>query len=558
MSNVMAHDLVIRGGKVVDGTGAEPVAADIAINGDRIAAVGAVAGSGAEEIDARGHIVTPGFVDLHTHLDAQIGWDPMLTPISYHGVTSALLGNCGVTFAPCKPADREYLAGMMETVEDIPADAIMSGLPWDWESFGEYLQSVNRLNPAINVGGLIGHCALRYYVMGERGVAEDPTAAEIEQMAEIAGQAVRDGAMGFSTSRFLGHFLPDGRHVPGTHAKPDELVAIAKAVGEAGGLMQNVLNLGGDFEGEMALLRAEAESSSGRVLFSITAGPTTDFGDRITDAVMAMRADGLDINSVCIPRGSGFVSGLSSMPLWSGPTWKALSKASFDERLAMVRNPATIEMLIAEAEAKPSRMKLHDAYYLGDGAVPNYNASSDESLAAMADAAAEHPAATWLRYAEQSDGKALFVVRLFNKNMDALSKLISTDFCLPGLGDAGAHVSQIMDSGWGTFVLSHWVRDAGLYTLGEGVRRITSAPARIMGLNDRGVLAVGQRADLNVIDLARLGELMPEMVYDFPGGAPRFQQRGRGYVATVCNGQVILRNDELTGGRAGELVSVAA
>lgn len=549
----MPHDLVLRNGSIVDGTGSAARVADLAIDGDTIAAIGRVEDRGATEIDAAGHVVTPGFVDLHTHLDAQIGWDPMLTPVSWHGVTTALLGNCGVTFAPCKPTDRELLAGMMETVEDIPRDAILSGLPWTWESYGEYLDAVVGLEAAINVGGLIGHCALRYYVMGERGVAEPATAAERARMAEIAGQAVRDGAAGFSTSRFLGHFLPDGRHVPGTHAEHDELVEIARAVGAAGGLMQNVLNLSGDFDGEMALLREQAEASGERVLFSITAGTTGSFGDRVTEAVMAMRADGLDVSAVCIPRGSGFVSGLQSMPLWRGPTWKELATSDFDTRLRMTRDAETVEALVAEAASGAGFLKPEDAYFLGDGDQPDYLAGDDQSLASLAKTAGESPAATWLRYARESDGRALFVVRLFNKNPDALARLLDTEFCLPGLGDAGAHVSQIMDSGWGTFVLSHWARDTGFYTLEEAVRRISGEPARIMGLADRGTLAPGQRADVNVIDLDRLGERMPRIVHDFPGGAPRFVQRATGYAATICNGVVIARDDELTGARPGRL-----
>ncbi len=494
-------------------------------------------------------------MDLHTHLDAQVGWDPMLTPISWHGVSTALLGNCGVTFAPCRPSDRALLAGMMETVEDIPREAILSGLPWNWESYGEYLKALQEMQLAINVGGLVGHCALRYYVMGERGVEGDPSPKELAQLAELAGQAVRDGASGFSTSRFHGHYLPDGRHVPGTHAKPDELVAIAKAVGEAGGLMQNVLNLGGDLDGELNLLRRQAEAAGGRVLFSLTAGPTPRFGDRITEAVMAMRADGLDVSAVCIPRGSGLISGLAGLGLWRGKHWKALRAMDFGARLAAVRDPATAAGLIAEATAKPSALDLADTYYLGAGDSPDYLAPASQSLAALASAAGETPAATWLRLADETNGQALFVSRLFNKNMDALGRLLSTDFCLPGLGDAGAHVGQIMDSGWATFTLAHWVRDQGLYSLEEGVRRITAMPARIMGLTDRGTLAVGQRADVNVIDLARLGERMPQMVDDFPGGANRYIQRGRGYKASICNGRVILADDELTGTRAGAIVS---
>jgi N-acyl-D-aspartate/D-glutamate deacylase len=389
--------------------------------------------------------------------------------------------------------------------------------------------------------------------MGERGVAEPATAAERASMAEIAGQAVRDGAAGFSTSRFLGHFLPDGRHVPGTHAEHEELVEIARAVGAAGGLMQNVLNLSGDFEGEMTLLREQAEASGQRILFSITAGSSEAFGDRVTEAVMAMRADGLDVNAVCIPRASGFVSGLQSMPLWRGPTWKALAGADLETRLRMVNDAKTVEALTAEASSGEGFLKAEDAFSLGDGDRPDYLAGEERSLASLAKAAGESPAETWLRHARESEGRALFVVRLFNKNPDALARLLGTEFCLPGLGDAGAHVSQIMDSGWGTFVLSHWARDTGFYTLEEAVRRITAEPARIMGLDDRGSLAPGKRADLNVIDLDALGECMPRIVHDFPNGAPRFVQRGTGYRATLCNGIVISRDDELTGARPGRL-----
>ncbi|MEM6708158.1 MAG: amidohydrolase family protein [Pseudomonadota bacterium] len=553
------HDLIIRGGTVVDGTGADAVVTDIAVTDGKIAAIGDLTAnpgdSAKQQIDARGALVTPGFVDLHTHLDAQIGWDPMMTPISWHGVTTALLGNCGVTFAPCKPTDRELLAGMMETVEDIPRDAILNGLPWTWESYGDYLSTLSELKPALNVGGLIGHCALRYYVMGERGVADAATPAEIDAMASLAAEAIRDGAVGFSTSRFLGHYLPDGRHVPGTHAAHEELVAIARAVSAAGGLMQNVLNLGGDFDGELDLLRKQAETGA-RVLFSTTAGTTFTFGDKLTQRIEAMRAEGLDVNAICIPRGSGFVSGLQCLPLWSGDQWRTLRNVDFETRLAMVNDDLTVAELIAEAERRPSRFPAEDVFYLGSDAEPDYTAGAERSLGFLARAHGESPAATWLRTARDSDGQVLWVLRMFNKNLDAVARLISTDWCLPSLGDAGAHVSQIMDSGWATFTLAHWHRDTGLYDLPEAVRRLTSAPARIMGLDDRGTLAVGRRADLNVIDLAALGERMPRIVHDFPGEAPRFIQQSTGYRATVCNGAVILEDGALTGSRAGQLVNV--
>ncbi len=550
----MAHDLVIRGGTIADGSGAEPIPGDVAVNGAMITEVGEVAGTGRREIDASGHLVTPGFVDTHTHLDAQIGWDPMLTPVSWHGVTTALLGNCGVTFAPCHASDRDFLAGMMETVEDIPKEAILGGLPWSWEDYGGYLDALQDLNPAINVAGLVGHCAVRYYVMGERSIDDDSTAEEKQRMAQVVADAVRAGAVGFSTSRFLGHYIPDGRHVPGTHADHEELVQIATEVGKLGGLMQNVLNLGGDFEGEISLLAAEARASGQRVLFSNTAGKTQAWGDKLNARISALRAEGLDINGIAIPRGSGFVTGLQAMLVWQGPTWGKLAKQDLAGRLEAIADADFCARLVAEAEENPLRFDTRQMFWLGDGDRPDYTCDGRSSLQALAEANDELPVETFLRISRESAGKALFTIRFFNQNVDALAELISTDWCLPGLGDAGAHVSQIMDSGWATFVLSHWARDAGLYTVGEAVRRITSAPARIIGLKDRGVVAPGMRADLNVIDVHALHEHMPQMVHDFPGGAPRFIQRASGYRATLCNGQVILENDEHTGTRSGEVI----
>ena len=265
----MAHDVVIRGGNVGDGTGEAPYQADIAIDGDQISEIGVVSDQGREEIQADGLNVSPGFIDLHTHLDAQIGWDPQVTSVSWHGVTTALLGNCGVTFAPCKEADREFLACMMETVEDIPKDAILHGLPWNWESYGGYLDALEALRPSINICGLVGHCATRFYVMGERAVEEPATDDEIRQIAELAGQSVKEGAVGFSTNRLPGHRLPDGRSIPGTFAHRDELRAVAKAVGTYGGFMQTVSDFR-EFDEEMELIADEARSSRG-ALFSSAA-----------------------------------------------------------------------------------------------------------------------------------------------------------------------------------------------------------------------------------------------------------------------------------------------
>ncbi|MFT7219930.1 MAG: N-acyl-D-amino-acid deacylase [Candidatus Azotimanducaceae bacterium] len=546
------HDLVIRNGLVVDGTGADPVAQDIAIDGNQIVAMGSLIGEGQREIDAAGHIVTPGFVDVHTHLDAQIGWDPMLTPISWHGVTTALLGNCGVTFAPCKPDDREFLAAMMETVEDIPREAIMTGLSWNWEHYGEYLDELDTLNPAINVAGMIGHCALRYYVMGERGVDQAPTEEEKKEMSAIVKKAIEDGAVGFSTSRFLGHYIPDGRHVPGTHAEHDELEAIAKVVGEKGGLMQNVTRFGSDFDSEMELIKKEGANA--RVLFSHGTGRTVSYGDKVEDQVMAMREKGMDVNAIAIPRSSGFVTGLQAYLPWKGGPWSELAELSFDERLEKIKDGAFVEKLVARGKERGPLIEAEQIFYLGNGDKPNYIGGPADSLQALADSKGEHPVETFIRLSLESEGKGLFTLRFFNQNMDALAKAITSEFCLPSLGDAGAHVSQIMDSGWATFVMTHWHRDSGLFTLPEVVRRLTSAPARIIGLKDRGTLAIGQKADINVINLEALSERMPEIVNDFPGGSSRFIQKARGYRATVCNGQVILENDQHTGARSGEVL----
>jgi N-acyl-D-aspartate/D-glutamate deacylase len=444
---------------------------------------------------------------------------------------------------------------MMETVEDIPADAILNGLPWDWEGYGGYLDSVEALRPAINVAGLVGHCAVRFYAMGERAVEEVADEKDRERIAEVVGQSIADGAVGFSTSRFLGHFLPDGRHVPGTHAEHEELIRVAEEVAaQGGGLMQNVLNLTADFQGEMELLRKQAQTTGDRVLFSIVAGRDDDSGQRINRLVDAMCDEGLDVNAVAIPRGSGLITGLANLMPWRSPSWKRLAKLDFAARLAAIDDDATRAELVDEAKAEELRFSTRDIFPLGDGDRPDYGFEPEQSLQAVADAAGEHPAETWLRMSRETRGRALFTVRFFNPNLKATADLISGDHVLPGLGDAGAHVGQIMDSGWCSFVLSHWLRETGLFSTGEAVRRMTSAPARLIGLKDRGTLQAGLRADVNVIDLERVHEKMPEYVHDFPGGAGRFVQRAEGYRATICNGEVILENDEHTGTRPGRVI----
>ena len=547
----MSHDLVIRGGNVVDGTGKEPFAADVAVDGDTIVEIGQVAGKGKEEINAEGLNVSPGFIDLHTHLDAQAGWEPAVTSITWHGVTTALFGNCGVTFAPCKESDREMLAGMMESVEDIPKQAILHGLSWNWESYGEYLSALEELGPAINICGLVGHCAIRTHVMGERGVAEPASEDEIKQIAELAGQSVKEGAIGFSTNRLPAHRLPDGRSIPGTFADRDELRAVAREVGKHNGLMQTVSDFR-DFDAEMDLIRDEARAARG-ALFSIAVETGTE---RANQRVMDMRAEGLNVTSVTVPRSGGGVGGLSTNNFFRTPTWNKVRAMEFEDRLKAIRDAETRQQLVDEVKEQGEQMAkaMSRWFYMGDAARPRYTQELDESLYHVAQSRGEHPVETWLRLTDESNGKALFHMRGFNVDLSQLEKLISTEWAMPGLGDAGAHVSQMIDSGWSTFILSHWHRDSGVYSLSEAVRRISNVPAQVLGFEDRGELAVGKRADINVFDIDRLEERMPEIVHDFPFGAPRFIQRAAGYHATVCNGTVILRDDELTGDCAGRIL----
>ena len=542
----MAHDIVIRGGELVDGTGADPVQGDLAIDDGLITAVGEVGGKGKQEIDAGGLAVTPGFVDLHTHLDAQIGWDPQMTPVSWHGVTTALLGNCGVTFAPCKPQDVELLAAMMETVEDIPKNAILTGLPWDWEDYGGYLDAIERLEPALNVAGMVGHCAVRFYVMGERAVEEQATPEERKRMADIVAQSIDGGAVGFSTNRYPPHKLPDGRSIPGTFADPIELVEIAKAVGPRNGLMQAV---GANFE----VLKAMAETTKGRILFSYGTGPQEGSGQAQADNLAKLAEYG-DLTAITQVRGSGFMFGLQSNLPVQGETWDALRKMDLPGRLAAIRDAETRAKLAAEGKDMKGRFPMTNVFYLGDDETPNYTSPPTENLEAQAAAAGEHWVETFIRLSDETDGRALFNLRMFNQSLKELGDLFRSEHIFPSLGDAGAHVSQIMDAGWPSFTLSYWIREAGLYSLAEGVRRLTSGPARVLGLRDRGTLTAGMRADVNVLDPARVAERQPELVHDFPGGAPRYIQKSLGYKTTIVNGAVTLVDGEHTGARAGKVL----
>ncbi len=553
----MSCDLVIRDGLIVDGTGSEPFYGDIAIQNETIAEIGKASGKAKQEIDAEGALVTPGFIDLHTHFDAQAGWDPALTPISWHGVTTALIGNCGVTFAPCKPKDQKFLANMMESIEDIPEQAILNGLSWKWESYGEYLDEIEKLNPAINLAGLVGHCASRTYVMGERAVDEDPNKEEIEQIAQLVGQSIKEGAVGFSSNRLPGHVLPDGRAIPGTFAKREELGAISKAVGDNNGLLQYVLNYS-ELDDEVSLIGEQGLLANAPVLFSaVFISGDAEHYSAYDSNISRMRDRGLDITGLTLPRSFGSLSSLENdvLPDRKSPAWRKLADMDFSERLRSLEDSAFRAQLTEEIkENKDFTNNARRWFWLGDQERPLYTQERNQSLEHMAREFDEHPGETWIRLMVETKGKTKFHARFGNFNISQLADFIRNDWVIPGLGDAGAHVSQIIDSGWPTFFLSHWCRDTEEFSIAQAIQKMTSAPARTLGLSDRGTLSKGARADINVIELDNLNEKQPQLVHDFPGGAPRFIQKASGYRATVCNGSTILLNDELTGESGGQII----
>ena len=547
----MTLDLVIREGTIVDGLGNPSQIRDLGIKGARIVEIGDRIGKGKREINASGKVVTPGFVDLHTHFDAQIGWDPSLTPTSWHGVTTALMGNCGVTFAPVRDKDKETLAEMMESVEDIPRHAILAGLPWNWNSYGEYLDSIEKLNPTINLAGLVGHAAARFYVMGDRAVVDQPSEEEITKLAKLIGTSIREGAVGFSTNRLKVHVMPDGRPIPGTFAREDELVAISKAVGNEGGILQSVIQGGEQLPAELELIKKQLSASGTRLLFSAPWEPGKDGSSAYQGAIEDMKANGLDINGTTQPRAAAFLSGLQSNVLFSfrskGKAWRELRDKEFTERLAAIRDPAFRSSLIEEARQMKAAESIgqsmsssrffippKSSFWMGIEDRPNYTGGQEVSLATLASKAQEHPAETWLRMMDETDGRSLFMLRFVNQDLSVLPDFMRSDWVVPGVGDAGAHVSMIMDAGWTSFFLSYWYRDRNEFTLEQAVNYLTAKQARIIGLHNRGSLEVGKRADINVIDIERLAERQPTRVQDFPGGAPRFIQRATGYNASLA------------------------
>jgi N-acyl-D-aspartate/D-glutamate deacylase len=556
----MTHDVVIRGGTIVDGTGRAGFSADLAIDGDHIVEIGEVAGAARRTIDAEGAFVTPGFVDIHTHLDAQLSWDPDATSSCWHGVTSVVLGNCGVTFAPVRAGQESWLAALMESVEDIPAASILAGLAWDWETYGEYLSAIDRMPKGVNVGGMIGHCALRHFAMGERGLDETPaTADDIATMSDLVDEAMHAGALGFSTSRTLLHRVPDGRPVPGTWADERELLAIGDVLGRHGKGVYEVAprfeRPGENYEntrGEIHWM-AEINRRTGRpVTFGLAqsnAGP--ELFRKILELVDEEGARGGELRPQTTARGIGLLFGMQHRTFFDrAPAWAALAPLSLEARLATLADPARGAELLRAAEENTPALDWTGVYVLQPGSV-DYSADPSTSLATQAELAGETIAEAFVRISTDTAGRALFNYPFLNQRMDAVEEMLDHPRMAIGLGDSGAHVGLIMDASLPTWFLLHWVRDREKYEIEDAIRRLTSDTARLFGVSDRGVLEPGTFADVNVLDLDALAVELPEVVHDFPTGAARFIQRSRGYRATIVNGAVFVDNGTPTGAHAG-------
>ena len=551
-------DIVIRNGSVVDGTGAAARPGDVAITGGVITEVAdRVEDSGAREIDADGRLVTPGFVDIHTHLDAQIAWDPLQTSSCWHGITSAVLGNCGVTFAPVAPGGAEVLAEMMESVEDIPQRAILEGMPWDWSTYGEYLQWVDRTDKGINVGGMVGHSAVRLAAMGERGMDETPSSAEdIATMAGMVDEAMASGALGFSTSRTLLHVVPDGRNVPGTFADENELFAFGDVLGKHGkGIFEAAARLG-ERDREEGLPKTRAEVAwMGEV--SRRSGRPVSFGlvssSRRPDlfrSVVEFTKEENDAGALVRPqttcRGIGVVYNLMNRLPFRNASWKQIFELPAGERLAAISDPAKRDELIAaDLAATADRLWVFPE---GDA---RYDCRPEDSLEAEAARAGVSPIEHFLDRCIASQGTLNLNYPILNESLDSVQEMLDNPMISLGLADAGAHVGQIMDSSQPTFYLTYWVRERERWPLEEAIRRLTSDTADLFGIANRGRLVEGAHADVNVIDFESLRLPQPEYVFDFPNGAGRYIQRASGYDYTIVNGQVFMESGEHTGAFAG-------
>jgi N-acyl-D-aspartate/D-glutamate deacylase len=562
------HDLVIRGGFIVDGSGMPGREADIAIQAGKVVELGEVSGTGREELDAKGKLVAPGFVDIHTHYDGQVTWGDALSPSSNHGVTTAIMGNCGVGFAPVHTQDHDRLIRLMEGVEDIPFPVLAEGLPWNWESFPDYLDSLEDRAFDIDFGAQLPHAALRVYVMGDRGAnREDATDADIAVMASLAKSAVEAGALGFSTSRTLNHRTSDGQPTPTLTASEKELTGIAMALGEVGkGVLQFVSDFN-DPQKEAAMLRRIVERSGRPLSVSLAQADVAPEGWKLLlGEIEKAAAEGLDMRAQVGPRPVGLLLGLELTlnPFSGHPVYQSIADQSFEQRLAALRDPDFRTRLLSdEPDAENPFVKsilrsFGKMFVLGDP--PDYEPTDDKTVAAIARMRGTSPEAVALDLMLQDDGRGMLYLPFLNYaqgSLDPVKTMLESPASLPGLSDGGAHVGMICDGSFPTTMLTHWGRDR---TRGDTlpleflIKRQCHDTAAWVGLKDRGLLKPGYRADLNIIDFDNLTLHTPYIVHDLPAGGRRLMQKAYGYEATVVAGEIIQRHGEATGAKPGRLV----
>ena len=561
-------DLIIRGGLVVDGSGSEPYVADVAVRDDRIAAIGRIEGTAPEEIDASGRIVTPGFVDIHTHYDGQAIWSNRLSPSSSHGVTTVVMGNCGVGFAPCRANDHELLIKVMEGVEDIPGVVMAEGLPWNWETFPQYLDALDAHPRDIDVAAYLPHSPLRVYVMGERGAnREAATADDLARMRELTREAVKAGALGIASSRMFIHRTKAGELIPSFDAAQAELREIASGLSDAGaGIIQLVLDVphqswDHEFDQLVELARATGRPAT-FTLGQANSGPPTHLD--VLAMVERANDEGVQITAQVFPRPIGMIIGheLSVNPFSLCPSYLALANLPFDEKMAELRKPEVRARIIAEEPSKDhpfAAMGRNWDWTFPFGDTPDYEPSLDLSLAAQARARGVSPAEFAYDLLLEKGGRGTLYVALGNfyeGRLDAVLDMLIHPQTVIGLGDGGAHYGAICDASYPTFMLSYWSRDrkGPQVSVADAVRSLAYVPAKTVGLNDRGLLKPGYKADINVIDHGRLTLHGTSIRHDLPAGGRRLDQGATGYDATIVSGRIIRRNDQPTDALPGRLV----
>lgn len=563
----MQYDLIIKNGTVIDGSGMPRFRADVGIVDGKIASIGRIRDGAQETIDAEGHVVTPGFIDGHTHMDAQVSWDPLGTCSCWHGITSVVMGNCGFSLAPCKESEKDMVMRNLERAEDIAPEAMNAGIKWTWETFPEYLDSVERLPKGINYAAYMGHSALRTHVMGERAFTDPATEQDLEQMKQAVREAIQAGAMGFTTSRTRNHQTPQRQPVASRLATWDEVRQLVGTMGEMGA---GIFEIAGEDTGQnperireyMDRLKALAVDTGVPVtygMFSLRRAPDCwqPYLDLTDETAAAGGRMFLQVHSRAL---NAVLSFQTNTPFDRLPSWRALKKMkSLEEKEAALRNPDYRRKLVEEAhtqeddgnrgvgpEARAANFKW---LFLMDK--PNPPHRSIEEIASERN---QNPVETFIDLALEKNLKQFFLQPLANENQDHVLEMMRHPRSVITFSDSGAHVSQIMDSSLQTHLLSHWVRERQALTLEDAVRQLTFVPASQWGLHGRGLLREGMTADVVVFDPETVGPMMPELTYDLPAGARRLKQKAAGFLASVVNGQVVLRENEHTGALPGQLL----